>query len=119
MRTSKRSDHGLVSIEFVLVAPFLFMLLYAIAMFGVYAEDRTSLAGSAQDIARANSLALTPPATPTGATATGQHVCTTTEISNHTGTATVTLTKSYTFDLPVIPFSQTITETGSARCGGG
>jgi Flp pilus assembly protein TadG len=59
-----RSDRGVVAIEFVIVFPFLLLILFAIVVMGGYMSAKTRLTGAVRDAARAGALSLpyTPPA---------------------------------------------------------
>jgi len=108
-------DEGVVALEFVLVAPFLIALLFAIASFGMFFSAKVDVTSAARDAARTLALGGTP-TYPAGVTASGVVTC---PPGNTTSNASVTLSSNYTFDIPLIPLgTKTITATGTMRCGG-
>lgn len=112
---SKRNDQGVVALELVLVFPFLVVLLFAIAQFGIFFSKKVDVTSTARDAARTLALRGTP-TYPTGMTASGVVSCAPGDTSNN---ASVTLTSNYTFSIPFIPLGdKTITATGTMRCGG-
>ncbi|HZX56982.1 MAG TPA: TadE/TadG family type IV pilus assembly protein [Ilumatobacteraceae bacterium] len=112
---SKHDDQGVVALEFVLVAPFLIALIFAIASFGLFFSNKVDVTSTARDAARTLALRQTP-TYPTGMTASGVVTC---PAGNSTSNASVTVTSSYTFSIPFIPLgTKTITATGTMRCGG-
>jgi Flp pilus assembly protein TadG len=112
---SKRDDHGVVAIEFVFVFPFLIILIFAIAQFGIYFSNQVDVTSAARDAARTLALRGTP-TYPAGMTASSITPCAAGDTTNN---ASVTLSSSYTFDIPLIPLgTKTITATGTMRCGG-
>jgi Flp pilus assembly protein TadG len=112
---SKRDDHGVVALEFVLVAPFLIALIFAIASFGIFFSNQVDVTGAARDAARTLALRGTP-TYPAGMTPSGVVTC---AAGDTTSNASVTLTSSYTFSIPFIPLgTKTITAKGTMRCGG-
>ena len=109
------NDQGVVALEFVLVAPFLIALLFAIASFGIYFSKKVDVTSAARDAARTLALGGTP-SYPAGVTASGVVTC---PPGNTTSNASVTLTSSYTFSIPLIPLgTKSIQATGTMRCGG-
>jgi len=115
---TKRTDQGVVALEFVLVAPILVALIFTIAQFGIFFSRQVETESTARDAAR--TLALGGPAAvvtaPAGWTVTGVVKCATGDTSNN---ASVTFTRTYTFSIPFIPIgTKTITATGKMRCGG-
>jgi hypothetical protein len=52
----KRDDSGVVTIEFVLVIPFLMALIFAIASFGLWFSKQNEVTGAARNVARALAL---------------------------------------------------------------
>ena len=112
---SKVDDQGAVALEFVLVAPFLIALIFAIASFGLYFSKTVDVTGASRDAARTLALRGTP-TYPADMTASGVVTC---PAGNTTSNASVTLTSSYTFSIPFIPLgTKTIIATGTMRCGG-
>ena len=108
-------DEGVVAIEFVLIAPFLFALIMAIASFGIFFSKKVDVTSAARDAARTLALRGTP-SYPTGMTPSGIVSC---AAGDMTSNASVTLTSSYTFSIPFIPLgTKEITATGTMRCGG-
>ncbi len=114
-RTHPNRDEGAVALEFVLVAPFLIALIFAIASFGLYFSKTVDVTSTARDAARTLALRGTP-TYPAGVTPSGVVTC---APGNTTSNASVTLTSSYTFSIPFIPLgTKTITAIGTMRCGG-
>ncbi len=108
-------DLGVAALEFVLVLPFLIALLFAIVSFGLFFSEKVDVTSAARDAARTLALGGTP-TYPTGMTASGISTC---PAGNTTSNASVTLTATYTFSIPLIPLGTgTITATGTMRCGG-
>jgi Flp pilus assembly protein TadG len=60
MRLSPRTrdERGVVAIEFVIVFPFLLLILFAIVVMGGYMSTKTRLTGAVRDAARAGALSL-------------------------------------------------------------
>jgi Flp pilus assembly protein TadG len=111
----KRDDRGAVAIEFVLVAPFLLALVFAIAQFGLYFSKSVDVASTARDAARTLALRGTP-TYPAGMTSSGVVTC---AAGDTTSNSSVTVSSSYTFSIPFIPLgTKTVTATGTMRCGG-
>jgi len=115
---SNSDDRGVVALEFVLVAPFLFALIFTIAQFGIFCSRQVETESVARDAAR--TLALGGPTAvvtvPTGWTATGIVKCATGDTTNN---ATVTFSRTYDFSIPLVPLgTRTIAATGKMRCGG-
>ena len=111
---SKRDDQGVVALEFVFVFPFLIALIFAIAQFGLFFSKKVDVTSTARDAARTLALRGTP--NYAGYTASGIVTC---PAGNTTSNASVTLTSSYTFSIPLIPLgTKTMTATGTMRCGG-
>jgi Flp pilus assembly protein TadG len=112
---SKRDDQGVVAIEFVLIFPFLIALIFAIAQFGLYFSKNVDVASAARDAARTLALRGTP-TYPAGFTPSNVATC---AAGDTLGNASVTLTSSYDFSIPLIPLgTKTITAVGTMRCGG-
>ena len=117
--TPRDEDRGAIAIEFVLVAPFLFALIFTIAQFGIFFSQKVQTESAARDAAR--TLAIGGPSAtvtaPSGWTVSGVVKCATGDTTNN---ASVTLTRSYTFSIsPLIPLgTKTMTATGKMRCGG-
>jgi hypothetical protein len=113
---SKRDDRGVVALELVLVAPFLIALIFSIASFGAFFSKKVDVTSAARDAARTLALRKTP-TYPVGMTVVGTP--TTCAPGDNTNNASVTLTASYTFSIPLVPLgTKTITATGTMRCGG-
>jgi Flp pilus assembly protein TadG len=112
---SRRDDHGVVALEFVLVAPFLIALLFAIASFGVFFSKKVDVTSAARDAARTLALRGTP-TYPDGMTPSDVTTC---AAGDTTSNASVTLTATYTFSIPFLPLgTKSITAVGTMRCGG-
>jgi TadE-like protein len=112
---SMRDDRGVVAIEFALVFPFLIALIFAIAQFGLYFSKNVDVASAARDAARTLALRGTP-TYPAGFTPSLITLCQPGDTVNN---ASVTLTSSYDFSIPLIPLgTKTITAVGTMRCGG-
>ncbi len=110
-----RDDYGVVAIEFVLVVPFLIMLIFAIASFGLFFSKKVDVTSASRDAAR--TLALR--GTPTYPSDMSPSAVVTCPAGDNTSDASVTLTTDYTFSIPFIPLgTKTITATGTMRCGG-
>ena len=109
----KRNDRGVVAIEFVLVAPILFMLIFAVAEFGAFFEKKTDVTGQAYNAAR--SLALTGSV---GALPAGNNVASSSGCGGAATNAVVTISQgTYTFSVPFIPLgSQPLVATGRFPC---
>jgi Flp pilus assembly protein TadG len=112
---SKRDDHGVVAIEFVLIFPFLITLIFAIAQLGIFFSRKVDVSSTARDAARTLALRGTP--NYGGFTPSGVVTC---PAGNTISNASVTLTSSYTFSIPLLPAlgTKSITATGTMRCGG-
>jgi len=109
-----RGDKGIVALEFVLVAPVLIMLVFAIVSLGGYLSAKVQVTGKARDGARAASLRL---ALPAGTSIVGA-ACSTPP--NPAQNVTVQATDTYTINIPFYPGNgtQTITKQVMMRCGG-
>jgi Flp pilus assembly protein TadG len=113
-----RSDRGVAAIEFVIVFPFLLLILFAIVVMGGYMSAKTRLTGAVRDAARAGALSL-PYTAPAGVIMTQTGTCpprsdptfNTTNITVHGQT---TFTETSIIDMG----DQTITEDVTVRCGG-
>lgn len=120
MRTSshtpaRRDDRGAAALEMVLVAPFLFAIVFAIASFGIFFSKKVDVTSAARDAARTLALRGTP-TYPAGMTASNVVTC---PVGNTTSNASVVLTSTYSFSIPGIPLgTRTISATGTMRCGG-
>ena len=125
--TPRRDDRGIVAVEFVLVFPFLVLMLFAIVAFGNYLSKTTQATGAARDGARIAALGQSAPGTVNGITVTYSYaggVCRQPTdaafaySSSHTVTATATTT--YNLDIPLYPGSgtKTITQTVVMACSG-
>src|SRR4051812_19768277 len=111
----ERDDKGVVALEFVLVAPFLVTFIMIIASFGVFFNLKVDVTSAARDAARTLALRGTP-TYPAGFTPSGAVTC---AAGDTTSNATVTVSASYTFDIPFTPLgTKTATATGVMRCGG-
>ncbi len=119
---SKRDDRGVVALELVLVAPFLIALILLIGSFGAFFSRKVEVTSAARDAARTLALRGTP-TYPAGMTPSGVVTCAAGDTSNN---ASVTLTTTYTFSipvpilnkLPVLNGPKQITAKGTMRCGG-
>jgi hypothetical protein len=121
-RSRRRDDRGVVAIEFVLIAPVLLMLIFAIASFGPWFYKQVQVSNDARNVARSIALGgpnWTPPSSlPSGATIQSDTTC---PAGNTTSDAVVTLTYPDAA-LVSLPFLNTpptsISSTGRMRCGG-
>jgi Flp pilus assembly protein TadG len=114
-----RNDRGIAAIEFVIVFPFLLLILFAIVVMGGYMSAKTRLIGAVRDAGRAAALSQPLPTPPAGDIITPSGPCparsdptfNTTNITVH-GQTTFTQTS-------IIGMSnQTITADVTVRCGG-
>jgi Flp pilus assembly protein TadG len=114
-----RNDRGVVAIEFVLVFPFLLLILFAVVVMGGYMSAKTRTVGAARDGARAAALsqAYTPPAGIT-VTLTSAPCPPRTDPTFNTRDVTVEATSTFTAVSIIGMPAQTITEPGRMRCGG-
>jgi Flp pilus assembly protein TadG len=115
-----RSDRGVVAIEFVIVFPFLLLILFAIVVMGGYMSAKIQLTGAIRDAARAGALAVTPPTPPAGDTITQTGTCLLHTDPNFNPNATITVHGQKTFTQTSIigMGNQTITGDVTVRCGG-
>ena len=105
---------GVVALEFVFVFPFLIALIFAIAQFGLFFSKKVDVTSTARDAARTLALRGTP-----NYAELYTFRCRPCPAGNTTSNASVTLTSSYTFSIPLIPLgTKSITATGTMRCGG-
>jgi Flp pilus assembly protein TadG len=113
-RNRSRNDKGIVALEFVVVAPVLIMLVFAIVSLGGYLSAKVQVTGKARDGARAASLRLT---LPTGTSIIGSPCSTPPDPAQN---VTVQATDTYTINIPFYPGNgtQTITKQVTMRCGG-
>ena len=129
MRSPKRhtDDRGIVAIEFVLVFPFLVLMLFAIVAFGNYLSNTTAATGAARDGARVAALGQPAPGTINGVSVTYSYaggVCRLPGDPNYaysaSHTVTATATTTYDLSIPLYPGSgvKTITQTVSMACSG-
>ena len=95
----RRDDQGVVALEFVLVAPFLIALIFAIASFGLFFSKKVDVTSTARDAARTLALRGTP-TYPAGVTASAVATC---PPGNTTSNASVTLTSQLHVLHPVHP----------------
>ena len=110
-----RRDEGAAALEFVLVVPFLISLVFAIVQFGLFFSNKVDVTSTARDAARTLALRGTP-TYPVGMTPSAVQTC---PAGNSTSNASVTLTATYDFSIPLIPLgTKAITATGTMRCGG-
>ena len=112
---TKRDDSGVVAIEFIVVVPFLLMLIVGIVVLGNALAIKTQTTGLARDGARAASLGLPLPA---DAVIVGG-ACPTP--ADATQFVTVQATKPVTVrSIPFLPavLPANLTETVTMRCGG-
>jgi hypothetical protein len=111
----ERNDRGVVALEFVLVAPFLFALLFAIASFGAFFNKKIEVTSAAHDAVRTLALRGSP-VYPAGMTPSAVVTCAPGDVRSN---ASVTLTANYTFSIPFVPLgTRTVTAKGTMRCGG-
>jgi Flp pilus assembly protein TadG len=108
-----RDDKGLATIEFVLIVPFLFALVFAVASVGGFFYRKADVTGTAYSAARSLALTGAPGALPAGSSITSQTNCTT-----GVKDAVVTVTRgTYTFSIPLITLlSKPLTATGKYPC---
>jgi Flp pilus assembly protein TadG len=123
----QHDDRGIVAIEFVLVFPFLVLMLFAIVAFGNYLSNTTAATGAARDGARIAALGQPAPSTINGVTVTYSYAggaCRLPSDPNYaysaSHTVTATATTTYNLDIPLYPGSgvKTITQTVSMACSG-
>jgi hypothetical protein len=116
-----RNDRGVVAIEFVIVFPFLLLILFVVVVMGGYMSAKTRTVGAARDAARAYALSrpgdYTPPP---GITITLTSAVCPPRSDPLFATRDVTVTAASTFTaVSIIGMpAQTITEPGKMRCGG-
>lgn len=115
-------DRGVVAIEFVLIAPLLVALIFAIASFGLWFSKDVEVTSDARNVARALALRdpnwADPSKRPSGAAIQTYTPC---AAGDTTDDAVVTLTYNGAalVSVPGVPLSPpTITSTGRMRCGG-
>ncbi len=112
---ASRDDQGVVTLEFVLIFPFLVVLIFAIASFGLYFKQKIDVTSAARDAARTLALGLEPEY-PTGMVATNVRTC---PPGNNTLNASVTLTSTFDFSIPLVSdIDGKIAAIGTMRCGG-
>jgi Flp pilus assembly protein TadG len=125
--TLRQDDRGIVAVEFVLVFPFLVLMLFAIVAFGNYLSKTTQATGAARDGARIAALGQSPPNTINGITVTYSYSSGVCRLptdaafaysASHTVTATATTT--YDLNIPLYPDSgtKTITQKVVMACSG-
>jgi Flp pilus assembly protein TadG len=125
--TLRRDDRGVAALEFVLVFPFLVLMLFAIVAFGNYLSKTTQATGAARDGARVAALGQSAPATVNGISVTYSFAGGACRLptdpnfaysASHTVTATATTT--YDLNIPLYPGSgtKTITQTVVMACSG-
>jgi Flp pilus assembly protein TadG len=125
--TPRSDDRGIVAVEFVLVFPFLVLMLFAIVAFGNYLSRTTQATGAARDGARIAALGQAAPGTINGVTVTYAYSGGTCRVptdpafaysASHTVTATATTT--YNLSIPLYPGSgtKTITQKVVMACSG-
>jgi Flp pilus assembly protein TadG len=115
-------DRGVAAIEFVIVFPFLLLILFSIVVMGGYMSAKIRLTGAVRDAARAGALSYsyTPPS---GITITQTGTCPPPSAPNY-NTATIQVSGQTTFsETSIIGMgTQTIKEPTSGsvtvRCGG-
>jgi Flp pilus assembly protein TadG len=120
-------DRGVVAIEFVLVFPFLVLMLFAIVAFGNYLSNTTAATGAARDGARIAALGQPAPATINGVTVTYSYAGGACRLPTNPAFAydashkvTATATTTYDLNIPLYPGSgtKTITQTVVMACSG-
>jgi Flp pilus assembly protein TadG len=130
----RRDDRGVVALEFVLVAPVLVALIFAIACFGLWFSKDVQVTGDARSVARAmalegpswtSALPLGPgnPATlPSGASIqAGSTTTCAAGDTTHNASVTLTLPGSsipWVSVMGVPPTPHDISSTAVFRCGG-
>jgi len=109
----KHDDRGLATIEFVLLVPFLSILIFAVASIGGFFYKKTNVTGQAYHAARSVALTGAVGTLPAGSTATINTACAP-GITN----AVVTVSAgTYAFVIPVITLtSSPLTATGKYPC---
>jgi hypothetical protein len=119
-----RNDRGVVAIEFVIVFPFLLLILFAIVVMGGYMSAKTRLTGTVRDAARAYALCTPgqcplPYTRPAGVTITPTGTCPPRSDPNF-NTTNITVHGQTTFTQTSIigMGDQTIREDVTVRCGG-
>jgi hypothetical protein len=118
---NSRDDKGVAAIEFVLVAPFLFLILFATTFMGGYMSAKTRTVGAARDYARYEALLRTGPApvVPTGVSLTLETAGCPPRTDPTFNTRDVRVRAEYDFDFPsYLPVNGHITERATMRCGG-
>jgi Flp pilus assembly protein TadG len=117
-------DDGVVAVEFALLAPLLFLLLFGIIQFGRAYNAKVELTSAVREGVRAFSLKTGDPVAVTRAAAPGLNAGTitvTTSASPCTAGSSAWVRASYPFALD-IPFwgnqAVTIAAKGVMRCGG-
>jgi Flp pilus assembly protein TadG len=121
-RFRRRDDHGVVAIEFVLVAPFLVALIFAVASFGLWFSKKNEVTGDARNVARALALRdpnwADPAKRPSGASIQSSTPCAAGDTTND-AVVTLTYNGDALVSVPGIPLNPPdITTTGRMRCGG-
>jgi hypothetical protein len=119
LKSQARNERGLVAIEFVLVFPFLMLILFALVVMGGYFSAKTRTVGAARDGARAAALSQPLPA-PAGITVTRTSAACPPRSDPAFNSQNVTVRAQSTFTQTSIigMGTQTITETATMRCGG-
>ena len=118
---NSRNDKGVAAIEFVLVAPFLLLILFAVVNMGGYMAAKTRTVGAARDQARYEALLRTGPAPvmPTGITVTMETAACPPRADPTFNTKNVRVRAEYDFDFPsYLPVNGHIVERATMRCGG-
>jgi Flp pilus assembly protein TadG len=121
LKSRSRDQRGVVAIEFVIVFPFLLLILFALVVMGGYFSLKTRTVGAARDGARYYALlqtgTFTPPA---GITVTRTSAACPPRTDPNFNTVNVTVRAQSTFTQTSIigMGTQTITETATMRCGG-
>jgi Flp pilus assembly protein TadG len=117
-----RDDRGVVAIEFVIVFPFLLLILFAIVVMGGYMSTKTRLTGAVRDAARAGALSL-PYTAPDGVSITQTGSCPPrTDPTFNTATIKVrgetTFTQTSIIGMGAMTIKEPTTGDVTVRCGG-
>jgi Flp pilus assembly protein TadG len=118
MNPRKRTDHGVVALELLLVLPVMLMLIFGTVALGGYLSVKTRTVGLARDGARAAALAQS---LPSGTALVGAACPARSDPTFNTTNVTVQATGTYNLQIPFLPGasgSKTLTETVTMRCGG-
>jgi Flp pilus assembly protein TadG len=117
-RRTHPDDKGIAALEFVIIAPLFFMLLFGICSFGVAWSAKVQVSGAANDAARA--AALHQPYTPPSGVTISPAISATSCPTGSTTTFNITTTKA-TPNLKIPTFGLlpgTVTQTVKVQCVG-